>query len=287
MIVIAEFPDPFSSPRVADHNITRPDSNDLKAFGAKKLEIGRYLKDIGENMVSFKEFEALELAPKSVALMWYNKYSGTAIKTPSTIIHIDPVDISPKAIKKADAVIVSHEHWDHFDRKTLEEIHRNTGARIIGNSDVVSELGASIPRKKIQALRPGKEIIVGEIRIRGEQSKHPRREPLTLVIITEDEIIVYHATDSEPFEGMRKIGKRYRPDVAIVPIGIAPGASPKAGAEIVELVRPEVVIPHTEQGFEEFEKLVKKSTLGVEVVVLELGETYEYSKWQHWRCDPW
>lgn len=227
---------------------------------------------------SFNELEREKIAPKSLALMWYNFYSGTAIKTPSTLVHIDPVEIDPKTIGKADAVIVSHEHWDHYDRKIVEDIHRRTGAMIIGNDEVVSRLKATIPKKKVQTLRPGKELTLGKIRIMGERSKHPGREPLTLVITTEDGITVYHAIDSEPFEGMREIGERHKPDITIVPIGIAPGASPKAGVRIVELIRPKVAIPHhTRQGFEEFEKQVKAKVPDVEIVLLEKGQIYEYS----------
>ena len=228
--------------------------------------------------VIFEEFERYELAPKSLALVWYNSYSGTAIKTRSTLIHIDPVEISARVIKKADAIVISHEHWDHFNREIVEDIHRNTGAMIIGNQEVVSQLSATISEEKIKTLRPGEKLGVGKVKIRGERSKHPGREPLTLVITTEDGITVYHATDSEPFEGMLEIGKRYKPDIAIVPIGIAPGASPLAGARIVQLVGPKVAIPHhTTQGFEEFKKQVKRWAPELEVVILEKGEIYEYT----------
>jgi L-ascorbate metabolism protein UlaG (beta-lactamase superfamily) len=60
---------------------------------------------------------------------------------------------------------------------------------------------------------------------------------------------LYHAGDTNVFEGMRLIGERFKPDVALVPIGGNFTMDPADGAyAVTNLIKPRFVIPihHTE-----------------------------------------
>lgn len=226
---------------------------------------------------SFREIGELNVKEDSVAILWFNKYSGTVIKSPSTTIVVDPVEVPSRELEKAkpNVILVSHEHYDHLEEDTVENLAKATNAEVIANSIAGKQLQTRI--EKLRVLRPGGEEKIGNVVIRGFTSSHPGEEPLTLLITTEDNISIYHAIDSKEFAELRDIGK-YEPDIAIVPIGIAPGVSYKTGVEITKLVKPRVVIPHhTMQGFKEFERSVKEELPDVEVEMLKKGEIYTYA----------
>jgi len=69
-------------------------------------------------------------------------------------------------------------------------------------------------------------------------------EPLGYVIELENGFRIYHAGDTAVFGDMKYIGERYKPDLALVPIGGNFTMDPADAAYAVrELVRPKAVIP--------------------------------------------
>ena len=61
----------------------------------------------------------------TVMFVWFNHYAGIILKTPSKTLAIDPVDIKPKILQKVDAILVSHEHYDHLDQRLIAETLKN------------------------------------------------------------------------------------------------------------------------------------------------------------------
>ena len=222
----------------------------------------------------FDELNSLEVEEGSVSLVWLNAFSGFAIKTQKHMVIVDPYDISAEDVEglSPDLVLVSHEHPDHFDKKLLEKMQPKS---IIAPPNIAKRLKDS----DVKPLSPG-ETIEGDIKIYAEKAIHPAMSPLTFVIKFDD-IVIYHMIDSMNFDELKDIGGMYKPDIAIIPIGIAPGTSPKKGAEAVQMLKPGIAIPHhTMKGFEKFEENVKELKLDTNVVILKKGEIYTYNKSQ-------
>ena len=220
----------------------------------------------------FDEFGSQEVEGDSIALTWFNDYSGFAIKTARETILIDPYDISEEDVVsiEPDIVLVSHEHPDHYNKKLLSKI---APKMVIAPPNIAKKLKGG----DVRALSPG-ESIDGEIKIFAEKAVHPAMSPLTFVIRI-GEIVLYHMIDSMNFDELKDIGKKYGPDIAIIPIGIAPGTSPDKGAKAVEMLSPKVAIPsHSKKGFEKFEDAVGTVKPDTDVVILRKGEVYTYSK---------
>ncbi|MCK4439947.1 MBL fold metallo-hydrolase, partial [Candidatus Bathyarchaeota archaeon] len=59
-----------------------------------------------------------------ILFVWFNRYAGVTIKTPSKTLVIDPVDVKPRNFKNIDAVLITHEHYDHLDQLVVSEIHK-------------------------------------------------------------------------------------------------------------------------------------------------------------------
>ena len=214
----------------------------------------------------------------TVALAWVNRYSGIFVRTSSNTILFDPVDVRVNDVKEADAIVVTHEHPDHFDPELVSALYRSIGATIITSPFVADEI-RNVPSHKVRALRAGESIVVGASELYAERSDHPRNQPLTFVVTTKDGVAIYHSSDSRPFSNMSRIGEKYRPAIALCTVGIGPGASPSSGAQTAKLVRPKVAIPyHTDQkrALSEFVEILKREEPTVKTKVLERFEVYRY-----------
>ena len=62
----------------------------------------------------------------TILFVWFNQYAGIILKTPSKTLAIDPVEIKPKSLKNVDAILITHEHYDHLDPRLLTEIQKET-----------------------------------------------------------------------------------------------------------------------------------------------------------------
>lgn len=226
---------------------------------------------------SLREIMGLAVPEGRITITWFNSYSGIVIRTPTSTLIFDPVDVSPDDVPEADAIVITHEHYDHLDGGLAESLQRRTGAVVVTTPFVANQLGR-VPTDRLRALRVGESTTVKGTRLDAYRSDHPGRQPLTFMVTTDVGVVVYHSSDSRPFAGMRGLGERHRPDIALCTVGIAPGTSPRSGAEIARLVRPKVAIPyHTDRmgALRRFAEMLRGEP-GVRVRVLRRFQVYQY-----------
>ena len=213
---------------------------------------------------------------------WFNQYAGITIKTPSKTIVIDPVDVKPRDFKVADAVLVTHEHYDHLDQSVVAELQKLTGCLVVADPTSFRRLRNVIPPDKLQEAKQGSEIKIGEVSAKVEKSNHPpAATPISYVIASEDGLKVFHTADSLPFPEMVEIGEREKLDVAFCTVGIAPGTSPETGVDIARLSKPKVAVPyHTGSRSDQkrFAELLKKELPKITCLIPETGKIYQVSK---------
>jgi len=223
--------------------------------------------------------ESLTLKKGEVAFLWFNNYSGVVIRTPTKMFVVDPADVDPRIFKTVDALLITHEHEDHFDEPFTREIFRRTQCSVVADSTSAKRLKDVLPPGKLHEMRVGKEIKLENITIRAETFNHPATTPVSYLIITEDGVKIYHSGDSLPHPDMNQIGQRNPPDVVFCTVGApAPGASPQTGLEIVKLVKPRVAVPYHAPAADckKFAELVAKETPNVKCIVIERNKPYKY-----------
>jgi len=216
-----------------------------------------------------------------ILFVWFNRYAGVTIKTPSKTLVIDPVDIKPRNFKNLDAILITHEHYDHLDQPLVSEIYKLTQCKVVADPTSARRLQNVIPPEKLQAIQPDSEVKFGEVSVKAEKSNHPAATPVSFIITSEDGVKVYHTSDSLPFSEMVAIGKREKLDVVFCTVGIAPGTSPETGVEIARLTKPKVAVPyHTglTQDLKKFAELLKKDMPKVTCLIPEIGKIYQVSK---------
>jgi len=203
----------------------------------------------------------------------------------SKVVLIDPfITGNPKSplkgvedIKRADVVIVTHDHGDHgFDDAV--EICKKTGAYFVSQYELVVKSGLD----RVEPMSIGGFVNVGGMGV--EVAFTPAFHTAGLgdpagVIVKIDGKTIYHAGDTGLFYDMKLIGELYRPDIAILPIGSRFTMDVLQAAKAVEFISPKYVIPMHYNTFDlikadpkEFERLVGDKA---KVIILNPGESFE------------
>jgi L-ascorbate metabolism protein UlaG (beta-lactamase superfamily) len=181
----------------------------------------------------------------SIVFVWLNNYSGVLLKTPTKTLLIDPVEVKAKNYPVVDAVLITHEHYDHLDQRLIAEIQKNTNCTVIADPTSAKSLKLLIPTEKLIETHPGDQTRIGEVKIKTQKSNHPAaKTPVTYIITSEDNIQIWHTADSQPYPEMATISQKEKIDIVFCTVGIAQGATPKTGSEIAWLTKPKIAIPY-------------------------------------------
>ncbi len=217
-----------------------------------------------------------------VLFVWLNRYAGVTVKTPTKTLVIDPVDVKAKNFRNVDALLITHEHYDHFDQPLLAEIQKLTSCTVIADQTSSNRLKNLIPAENLQEAQPGTETKIGDVTVRTEKCNHPPAStPVTYIVTSEDGVKLFHTADSLPYAEMATVAEREKIDVAFCTVGIAPGASPQTGVDIARLVKPKVAVPyHTGSNGDQrtFAELLKKELPKITCLAPEVGKIYQISK---------
>lgn len=217
----------------------------------------------------------------SILFVWLNNYAGILLKTPSKTLVIDPVDVKAKSFQNVDAILITHEHYDHLDPPLLTDIQKATDCTIFADSTSAKKLQLAIPKDKLQAMKPGMDAKIGEVTVKAEKSNHPAQEPVTFIVTSEDNVKVYHTSDSLPFPELAKLGLKENFDVVFCTVGIAPGATPQTGFEIARLTKPQIAVPYhtaTLDSQKEFAEMLKKDLRKTGCLIPEQNKIYQITK---------
>jgi len=223
--------------------------------------------------------ESLTLKKGEIAFLWFNSFSGVAVRTPSKTLVFDPADVEPKTFKKVDAILITHDHFDHLDESIVRDIHERTRCFVIADSTSAKKLRGAVASDKLREVKVGSELKIDNVAVRAEGFNHPAATPVSFLVTTEDGIKIYHTGDTLPFPEMKRIGERSPPDLVFCTVGVpAPGASPKTGVEIVKMVKPKMAVPYhaPKADSTRFAELLSKEAPKVRCLIIKPGEPYKY-----------
>jgi len=164
------------------------------------------------------------------------------------VIHIDPYEKTADYSKlpKADLVLITHEHPDHFDKKALEKITKSDTKFITSATVVAAGLA------KAQILKNGETTVWEKITIEAVPAynllhKRPDGQPYHAKGIGNGYILsfglfrVYIAGDTENIPEMTKLGNI---DVAFLPKNLPYTMTDEQFIEAAKTVHPKVLYPY-------------------------------------------
>lgn len=197
-------------------------------------------------------------------------------------VYIDPwSDVLDGNEEKADVIISTHDHFDHFDKKAIQALKKKSTVLILteeSEEDAPEEM-------ETKTIEPGTSIKAHDHRFKGVHAYNVDkfREPdtpfhpkglCTGVIFELDGIKFYHASDTDPIEEMDKLSDEDI-GVAFMPVGGHYTMDQEEAIEAINKVEPGKVVPihygyvdKTSADTEKFKEDVREET-DSEPVVLE------------------
>jgi len=207
-------------------------------------------------------------------VQWIN-HSTVKIKKENKVIYIDPFSqVLSGNEEKADLIISTHEHFDHFDPGAINGLTKD-------DTEVLIKKGCNrraLKARQVKELDVGASIEAKGIKVKAIQaynlykSFHPKGSGMGVLLEVEGKKF-YYAGDTDFIPEMKAL-KDENIDVAFLPIG---GTYTMAADEAVEAamaISPKIVIPthynflkETRADAESFKKKVEeKSKLEVRIL---------------------
>lgn len=138
-------------------------------------------------------------------------------------IYIDPFNLNESTAKnKADIILITHAHFDHYSKPDINKIIKED-TRIIGPDNCLK----NDEFKNLKILKPYEKYSVENIKIEtipaynNKQEKlqfHPKQNNWIGYIIEANNIKIYHAGDTDFIEEMKELRNK-NIDIALLPMG--------------------------------------------------------------------
>lgn len=168
-------------------------------------------------------------------IIWLG-HASFRIEHKGKTIYVDPWKL--KDNPKADLILITHSHMDHFSEDDIAKITRKDTV-IIGPSDVKPKHGAT-------NIKPGDIKDLGWVRIEGHRAYnpskqfHPKSNDWLGYVIDLGGYRIYHSGDTDIISEMKLIKSI---DVALIPVGGTYTMDPLEAAKAVAMVKPKLAIP--------------------------------------------
>lgn len=176
-------------------------------------------------------------------------HSGFLISWKDEKIYIDPFETSEN-LPKADLILITHSHYDHCSIKDLEKITKE-GTTIIVPPDAQSKI-TKVEGINMQIIEVGDEIEFKDFKIgtipayNKRKEYHPKKEGWMGYVLKFENLIIYHAGDTDKIDEMEKLtghGKEGNEFVALLPVSGKYVMDAEEAAEAAVLIKPTIAIP--------------------------------------------
>jgi L-ascorbate metabolism protein UlaG (beta-lactamase superfamily) len=152
------------------------------------------------------------------------------------VLYIDPWKL--KNATKADLVLITHSHMDHYNEDDLGKIAKKDTV-ILCPQDVS-------PKKPAVQVRPGDVKDLGWVKVEvhpaynPNKQFHPKKNGWLGFVIDLEGFRVYHSGDTDVIPEMKDLRSI---DIALLPVGGTYTMDPLEAAQAVALFRPKLAIP--------------------------------------------
>ncbi|MBS7634560.1 MBL fold metallo-hydrolase [Candidatus Bathyarchaeota archaeon] len=225
-----------------------------------------------DSMLPFSAINEMKVGEREIGVLFLGD-SAFVLKTSRHVVIVDPsskiLRDAAKSLGKIDAVLITHEHSDHFASEATLDLYRESGCVIIVNEGAYGNLRTLLEQKSLVLMKPGENVSINGILIESVDANHSAVSPL-MYVITMDGLTMLHASDSGFTYSLGKFAEKI--DLAILPIGSpSPTASPSEALKMAKAVLPKkIVMMHgSSSEYSEFRNLLANSGLNITIEEVE------------------
>ena len=176
------------------------------------------------------------------------KHASLRIQYDGLEIQVDPVakyapETDYSKFPKADVILVTHEHFDHFDRDTIATL-RKDGTEIVANPAVQKMLGFGMALANGESRVLAKGIKLDAVPAYNTTPGHTQFHPKGRdngYVLTIDGLRIYIAGDTEDIPEMSALKDI---DVAFLPCNQPYTMTPEQVAKAARTIKPKVLFPY-------------------------------------------
>ena len=160
------------------------------------------------------------------------------------VIYFDPFKIE-KNYNDADVIFITHDHYDHYSEEDIDKVLKKDTV-IVAPKDLETKLlEKGLGKENIITVKPNESYIAKEIKFQTipayntNKQFHPKENAWVGYLIEIEGVTYYIAGDTDITEENKKI----KCDVAFVPVGGTYTMDYKEAAELINVIKPKIVVP--------------------------------------------
>jgi len=197
---------------------------------------------------------------------------------------IAPPALTREEVGSVDAVLLSHNHWDHVDRRFFRGLDPAVPVVAPRRSRWVTRLKGA---RRVVGLRPWETWGLGDLRVTAVPALHLATS--VGFVLQSKEGTVYFAGDTYHRPFMNDVGRRFRLDVALMPVttyripmtmgekGAVKAARALGASTVIPIhlgLQPRSPLLRTRQSPAGFARRLSEAALPTRVVTLEPGDSW-------------
>lgn len=181
----------------------------------------------------------MEKTLKNLHWLGHDSFRLDASKT----IYFDPWKLPAESLK-ADIILVSHEHHDHFSLEDIKSIS-SKDTLIVCDGAVAKQLRGKVSCREIRILAPFEAAEITGVKIKAVPSYnigkafHTKESGKLGYLVTIDGVTLYHAGDTDFIPEM----KGYSCDIALLPVSGTYVMTADEAADAALAIKPKVAVP--------------------------------------------
>lgn len=175
-------------------------------------------------------------------------HASLAIEYAGKHIYLDPVsDNADYAnLPKADVILVSHSHYDHFDMAAIENLQKEDTHILLDKTSAegfVGECYTMLPGAVAEPFADVKVEAVAAYNTSEHQLQfHPKeREDCGYIVTLGGAVRIYMSGDTEPTEELRAVKDI---DIAFISVNQPYTMTPEQAVEAVKAIQPKIYYPY-------------------------------------------
>lgn len=175
-------------------------------------------------------------------------HASLAIEYAGKHIYLDPVSDNADyaRLPKADVILVSHSHYDHFDMAAIENLQKKDTHILLDKTSAegfVGECYTMLPGAVAEPFADVKVEAVAAYNTSEHQLQfHPKeREDCGYIVTLGGAVRIYMSGDTEPTEELRAVKDI---DIAFISVNQPYTMTPEQAVEAVKAIQPKIYYPY-------------------------------------------